>query len=223
MKSYENEYVMIDIDKSVPCLVWIGKKYMPSAEFRQSEEKYLQCYLEHCKTYPNLPLFIDARNIGVLSPKDTQWVVDTILPQLVDAGMTREAFVVAKGLSKMTVTHYKTAAGATVEIAEFETIEIEKDPESFVTTLWLSNPPVNTIGSKMLDELNIALDMLFDDYDTRVIVVRGKANCFSAGADLAGGIPDSPWAFKKYVRKGQKTFKRFREIPKPVIASVLSG
>ncbi len=103
---------------------------------------------------------------------------------------------------------------------EFEAIEIEKDPESFVTTIWLNNPPVNTIGAKMLDELNIALDLLVDDYDTRVIVVRGKANCFSAGADLAGGIPDSAWGFKRYVRKGQSTFKRFREIPKPVIAAI---
>ncbi|MHA1331495.1 MAG: enoyl-CoA hydratase-related protein, partial [Candidatus Hodarchaeales archaeon] len=103
---------------------------------------------------------------------------------------------------------------------EFENIEISKDPENFVTTIWLNNPPVNTIGGNMLDELNKALDLLLDDYDTRVIVLRGKANCFSAGADLAGGIPDSPWAFKKYVRKGQLTFKRFRDFPKPVIAAI---
>ena len=103
---------------------------------------------------------------------------------------------------------------------EFDKIEIEKDPENFVTTLWLNNPPVNTMGGQLLDELSKALDILAEDYDTRVIVVRGKANCFSAGADLAGGIPDSPWAFKNYVRKGQTAFKKFREIPKPVIAAI---
>ena len=103
---------------------------------------------------------------------------------------------------------------------EFDAIEIQKDPENFTTTIYLNNPPVNTIGAQMLDDLDNVLDILVDDLDTRVIVLRGKANCFSAGADLAGGIPDSAWNFKKYVTKGQHVFKRFRDIPKPVIAAI---
>lgn len=103
---------------------------------------------------------------------------------------------------------------------EFDNLIIEKDPDNFITTIFLNRPPVNTINSELLDDLEAALDLLEDDYDTRVIILKGAANCFSAGADLAGGIPDSPWHFKKYTKKGQRTFKRFRDIPKPVIAAI---
>ncbi len=103
---------------------------------------------------------------------------------------------------------------------EFENLIVEKDPDNFITTVYLNRPPVNTINSDLLDDLNSVLDLLEDDFDTRVIVLKGAANCFSAGADLAGGIPDSAWNMKKFTQKGQRTFKRFRDIPKPVIAAI---
>ncbi|MFW9996605.1 MAG: 3-hydroxyacyl-CoA dehydrogenase NAD-binding domain-containing protein [Candidatus Odinarchaeota archaeon] len=113
-----------------------------------------------------------------------------------------------------------TGGGAKKSEWEFDNIEIQKDPETFVTTLLLNRPPLNTMNSELLDDLNKAADILMEDDETRVIVIRGAANCFSAGADLAGGIPDSPWKFKKQVMKGQRAFKRFRDIPKPVIAAI---
>ena len=126
MTIFENAYVKIVFDVSIPCLEWIGKQYIPSAEFRNSEEKLLQAYQEYTKKFPMMPMCIDARLIGVVSPKDTQWVAEVILPQTIEAGLKKEAFVVAEGLSKMTITHYKSATGALVEIGMFNTIEAAK-------------------------------------------------------------------------------------------------
>ncbi|MFX1255257.1 MAG: enoyl-CoA hydratase-related protein, partial [Promethearchaeota archaeon] len=103
---------------------------------------------------------------------------------------------------------------------EFETIEVKKDPENYVTTVMLNRPPVNPMNEELLDELNAVLDLLWNDNDTRCIVIRGAANCFSAGADLAGGIPDSAWDLVKYLYKGQTVFRKVGEIPKPVIAAI---
>ncbi|MHA2272463.1 MAG: 3-hydroxyacyl-CoA dehydrogenase NAD-binding domain-containing protein [Candidatus Hodarchaeales archaeon] len=103
---------------------------------------------------------------------------------------------------------------------EFETIEIIKDSENFVTTLLMNRPPMNLLNPQLVDDLGKAADILNDDPETRVIVLRGAANCFSAGWDVGSGIPDSAWGSKKSVVKGQRTFKRFRDIPKPVIAAI---
>jgi len=54
-----------------------------------------------------------------------------------------------------------------------------------IQTVWLDNPPVNAIGSTILDAIAGALEAL--DAGTRVVVLRGSGErAFSAGADIAG-------------------------------------
>lgn len=136
MKLFENEYVTLSIDKSVPCLEWIGKqRFMPSTEFRRSEEQSLQLYREYKTKYPKMQWFVDARSLNAISPKDTQWVVDNILPQFAALGLTKEAFVLPENaLGKMTVNHYKSAAGHTIEIQVFGTVEAAKNWLKAVST-----------------------------------------------------------------------------------------
>ncbi len=103
---------------------------------------------------------------------------------------------------------------------EFETVKIIKDPENFVTTLLMNRPPLNLMDTQLLTDLGSALELLVDDNETRVIVLKGAANCFSGGFDMASGLYDSAWDVKKGVVRGQRTFKRFRDVPKPVIAAI---
>ncbi|MHA2281987.1 MAG: 3-hydroxyacyl-CoA dehydrogenase NAD-binding domain-containing protein [Candidatus Hodarchaeales archaeon] len=103
---------------------------------------------------------------------------------------------------------------------EFDTIEVKKDTDNFVTTIILNRPPMNPFNQELVNDLGSVLDLLWDDKDTRCIVIRGSANCFSVGADLSAGVPDSSWVFVKRVQRGQRVFKKAREIPKPVIAAI---
>ena len=120
--------------------------------------------------------------------------------------------------------HTKAAEAAPEEASpfEFENVEVTKDPESFVTTIMLNNPPLNLISQGLLDDLGAALDLLWDDKETRVIVIRGSANCFSAGAQIDPSLmlDAVPFVLYEYVRKGQMTFKKLRQIPKIVIAGM---
>jgi enoyl-CoA hydratase/3-hydroxyacyl-CoA dehydrogenase len=103
----------------------------------------------------------------------------------------------------------------------FDTIELLRDEENHITTILLNKPPLNTISLKLLQELNQVIDLLYFDDKTRVIIVRGSANCFSAGADITSfQDANTPWLAKKGVILGQRVFKRLRDIPKPVIAAM---
>ncbi len=127
MKLFENEYVEISLDETVPCLVWIGKKYMPSETFRESEEKSLRFYIEYKKKYPKLQWFVDASEISIVKSEDTQWVADNILPKFAKAGLRKEAFVIPKrAIGKMTIHRYVSEAGDVIEIHIFDTVEAAK-------------------------------------------------------------------------------------------------
>lgn len=104
---------------------------------------------------------------------------------------------------------------------EFKTIKIVKDPETKVTKLVLNRPErLNAISPEMLEELDEAITLLWNDEDTRVIVVTGAGDrAFSAGADLTA-MTASVFEFLERTRKGERIFRRLSEIPKPVIAAI---
>lgn len=121
MNLYDDDYVRISIDESVPCLEWTGKSYVPSDKFRLSEEKSLEFFKQYKVKYPKLQWFVDARDIGPVSPQDTEWIAKHILPQFAAAGLKKEAFVVPKSaLGKMAVQQYSSEAGETIEIQLFD-------------------------------------------------------------------------------------------------------
>jgi len=56
-----------------------------------------------------------------------------------------------------------------------------------IKTVWLDNPPVNAVGSGIIETLWNELESLDDD--VRVVVLRGKGErAFSAGADITGFV-----------------------------------
>jgi enoyl-CoA hydratase/3-hydroxyacyl-CoA dehydrogenase len=105
---------------------------------------------------------------------------------------------------------------------EFETIRLDRDPDNFVTTIWFDRPYPNLINEQVLDDLSAALDLLWDDKNTRVIVIRGENRVFSAGfeLDVSKFLDADSWFVVNMVRKGQYTFKKLRDIPKVVIAAI---
>ncbi len=114
----------------------------------------------------------------------------------------------------------KAEAEEKKEEDEFKTIKIEK-LEGGITKLILNRPDrLNTISPELMEDLDKAITMLWDDKDTRVIVVTGAGDrAFSAGADLTTLITH-PFDFLEHNRKGERIFRRLSEIPKPVIAAI---
>jgi len=121
MKLFDNEYVTLSIDESIPCLEWIGKKFISSEMFRESEEKSLSFYSEYARKFPNLQWYVDARKVGAISHDDTQWVAQTILPQFAIMGLKKEAFVVPESaFGKVAIDDYMSESGDRIQIEVFD-------------------------------------------------------------------------------------------------------
>ncbi|MBN1573102.1 MAG: hypothetical protein JW984_07900 [Deltaproteobacteria bacterium] len=128
MVLFENESYRLSIDESVPCLEWIGKKFMASQDFRTSEEKSLEFFKEYKVKYPRLQWFVDARDIGFISEEDTAWVAEVILPAFASSGLRKEAFVVPSShFGKIAIDNYRSDAGETIEIEVFDNVQKAKD------------------------------------------------------------------------------------------------
>jgi len=84
--------------------------------------------------------------------------------------------------------------------------------EEKIATIILNRPDVlNSLDSKMIEEIIAAMDEIEKDDGIKVVIITGKGRAFSAGADLKGGFP---------IGDPNVTGMKFVEISKPVIAAI---
>ncbi|MFC3714309.1 enoyl-CoA hydratase/isomerase family protein [Sphingoaurantiacus capsulatus] len=103
----------------------------------------------------------------------------------------------------------------------FTTIDIERREGIEIVTL---NRPdaLNTLDSKLVEELTDYFLGLHERYDVRVVIMRGAGRAFCAGLDLKGWASDSEQSSR--VHRGLKTQQRIariiklmRSCPQPVV------
>jgi enoyl-CoA hydratase/3-hydroxyacyl-CoA dehydrogenase len=101
----------------------------------------------------------------------------------------------------------------------YETLKIEREE----STLWiiLNRPQrLNTFNAVMIEELLDMLNTAEGDSSIKCVVITGEGDrAFSAGADLTM-MKGTPVYAEEASRRGQKTFGKVEEIPKPVIAAI---
>jgi enoyl-CoA hydratase/3-hydroxyacyl-CoA dehydrogenase len=91
-----------------------------------------------------------------------------------------------------------------------ENIIFEKGEKIATITLNRSDA-LNSLDSKMVEELSAAMEDIEKDDEMRVAIITGKGRAFSAGADLKGGFP---------LGDPNVIGMKFVEISKPVIAAI---
>ena len=105
---------------------------------------------------------------------------------------------------------------------DFETITLGVDVG--VGHLRLCRPErTNALNAKMLDEINVAMDLLERDADVHAIIVTGEGKAFSSGFDLKQQMEHGTRSFEQWrdiLRKDFDAVMRFWHCPKPTIAAV---
>lgn len=94
--------------------------------------------------------------------------------------------------------------------------------------LWLTldrPEAMNSLTPSMMDELESSLDRLDADPSIRALVITGTGRAFCAGADLkavlaSGGDADPRAAFRAFIDRGSRLFRRIEQAPVPTIAAL---
>lgn len=104
----------------------------------------------------------------------------------------------------------------------FETITY--DVTDAVATLTLSRPArANALNARMLEEINLAMDMAEADAAVRVVVVTGAGGkAFVSGADISRFEKErsTKEAIDRYNVVVDRAYTAFSEFPKPTIAMI---
>ncbi len=87
--------------------------------------------------------------------------------------------------------------------------------------LKMSRPEaLNALNTETLNELNIAIESLYEDDSVNVIVITGEGKAFVAGADIAEMKDMDALQARKFSQTGQSVFAKIENMEKPVIAAI---
>ena len=92
-------------------------------------------------------------------------------------------------------------------------------PSPKVARITIENTRNNLINAEVLDQLEEAVRSLWNDREVVVILVTGKGENFSAGAQL-NQLFQSGMDFTEMSRRGQRVFRLLSEVPKLTVAEM---
>lgn len=104
---------------------------------------------------------------------------------------------------------------------------IRTEVEDKVATLTIDHPPVNSLNTQVVAELDQAIDELLANDEVKAIVITGGGtNAFVAGADIPEikGLLDQPQngyaAAREFIEQGQGVNLKIEKATKPIIAAI---
>ena len=98
-------------------------------------------------------------------------------------------------------------------------VRVEQD-ERGVATVSMNKPPVNALGSELVDDLTAAASSLSEDQSVRCVVLRSEGKHFCAGADLKERQGMTVEQVRGFVPRLAGAVHCFASLPVPVIAAV---
>lgn len=102
---------------------------------------------------------------------------------------------------------------------KFENVFLKKEDK--IGILSFNRPKaLNAINSKVLNELDKALDEVMADDEIYVLIITGEGKAFVAGADIAEMKDKTPGEARQFAEVGMKVFRKIELMEKPVIAAV---
>jgi enoyl-CoA hydratase len=96
------------------------------------------------------------------------------------------------------------------------------DIENNICTITINRPDkMNALNKAVFDELNSALDEVYSNKSIRSVIITGAGSrAFVAGADISELKELSREEAIVLARRGQATFLRIEQCPKPIVAAV---
>ena len=97
---------------------------------------------------------------------------------------------------------------------------VRVEAEGGVRIVTLDRPPVNALNGELIGALQAAVDEADADPATRVVVLYGGENSFSAGADIREFSGLAAEERRGWIERGARLCDRIEGLDKPVIAAI---
>jgi len=92
--------------------------------------------------------------------------------------------------------------------------------EDGIGWLKLNRPPMNTLSTEVVLEIERAMDWFAHEDDVMVIVIYAEGKAFVAGADISEMSEFTPMQAREFARNGHRALGKIAGMDKPVIAAV---
>jgi len=92
--------------------------------------------------------------------------------------------------------------------------------EDGIGWLKMNRPPVNTLSTEVVLEIERAMDWFAREDDVLVIVIYAEGKAFVAGADISEMSNFTPMQAREFARNGHRALAKIANLDKPVIAAV---
>ncbi len=94
--------------------------------------------------------------------------------------------------------------------------------EDRIAIITIDHAPVNALNNTVLDELTGAVDEIVADPNVKAAIITGAGQmAFVAGADINEFTKlTTPESAREFIAKGQSTFNKIENSPKPFIAAI---
>ena len=90
-----------------------------------------------------------------------------------------------------------------------------------IATITVNRPDkLNALNDAVMAELSIAIDEAVRRSDVGAVLLTGAGRAFVAGADIAELADQTAIEGKARAERGQRTFRKFEQSPKPTLAAV---
>lgn len=102
----------------------------------------------------------------------------------------------------------------------YRDIEIIKDYPYTILRIDREGDQLNTLAIETCHEIDRALQAIWDDHETRALIITGNSRVFSTGADVKSIRDISPFEARHFSRGGKIAFGRLEELNIPTIAAI---
>jgi hypothetical protein len=127
---YEKEYVTLDYDSSVPCVISTSLKFMMLGEFKSQLNFGLDFMKEKIKETGKMMWLPDTTLAGAVDYEGHKWAIEDWTPRAIAAGIKHIGFVTSESeWTNMAIDEYSKSVKASGE-KEGMTIAFFKDVES---------------------------------------------------------------------------------------------
>lgn len=126
---YTTDFVTIDYDPSVPCLIATNLSFMLSDEFRSHLDFALEFMKDRViETGKNIMWLVDTRLSPVFQDEDVQWATQDWTPRALTVGVTHVAFILPQSeWAALGVHEYNNEVSKTgMNVAYFTDVESAK-------------------------------------------------------------------------------------------------